>query len=108
MLRLTMRELETEAKGLDQNTVMLGAVEEAEPFYLGCLFQPNPFIRLPEPNSVQRLECLNEKYDVVWKAEQEGWSKLMLQTPEIDRILQREFEREFPSCYTGYVFIKRI
>lgn len=103
-----MREVETQAKELGQNTVILGAVEEAEPFYLSCGFQPNLFIQLPESNSVGRLESLNEKYDVIWKAEQEGWSRLMLKTPEIDKGLQRKYEQEFPNCHAGYVFTKHI
>lgn len=103
-----MREVEARAKDLDQDTLVLGAVEEAEPFYLSCGFQPNLFIQLPEPNLVERLESLNERYDVIWRAEQEGWSKLMLHTPEIDKGLQRRYEQEFPSCYAGYVFIKHI
>ncbi len=103
-----MREVEARAKELGQNTLILGAAEEAEPFYLSCGFQPNLFIQLPEPNSVGRLESLNEEYSVIWKAEQEGWSRLMLQTPDVDKSLQREYEQEFPSCCAGYAFIKHI
>jgi hypothetical protein len=103
-----MREVESRAKELDQHTLVLGAAEEAEPFYLSCGFQPNLFIQLPEPNLVERLESLNEEYDAIWKAEQGGWSRLMLQTSEIDKGLQRKCEQEFPTCHAGYVFIKHM
>jgi hypothetical protein len=32
----------------------------------------------------------------------------MLQTPEIDRGLERKYEQEFPSCCTAYVLVKHI
>ena len=103
-----MQEVEIRARELDQNTLILGAREEAEPFYLSCGFQPNLFIQLPEANSVERLESLNEKYEVVWQAEQDDWSRLMLRTPVIDKNLQRKYDQEFPNCYIQYVFIKHI
>lgn len=103
-----MQEMETRARDLGQHTLALGAAEEAEPFYLSCGFHANLFIQLPEPDSVERLEALNEGYEIVWKAEQEGQSKLMLQTPEIDKALQGKYNQAFPNCYTQYVFIKHI
>ena len=103
-----MEEVETRARELGQNTLILGALEEAEPFYLSCGFQPHLFIQLPEPDSVGRLETLKERYEIVWKAEQEGWSKLMLRTPKIDKRLQEKYGQMFPNSYTQYVFIKRI
>lgn len=103
-----MREVETRAKEIGQKTLILGAVEEAEPFYLSCGFQPNLFVQLPEPDSAGRLESLNEAYSIAWKAEQEGWSKLLLRTPEIDRGLQKKYEQVFPNCSTQYVFTKHI
>lgn len=103
-----MQEVETRAKEIGQNTLILGAVAEAEPFYLSCGFQPNLFIQLPEPGAVERLESMNEEYDVIWKAEQEGWSRLMLRTPGIDKGLQRKYDQGFPNCSTQYVFTKHV
>ncbi len=103
-----MRELETHAKALGQNTLILGALEEAEFFYLNCGYQPNLFIQLHEPDSVGRLEALNEGYEIAWKAEQNGKSKLMLQMAGIDKGLQKKYNQAFPNCYTQYVFIKHI
>jgi GNAT superfamily N-acetyltransferase len=103
-----MREVETQAKALGQHTLILGAREEAEPFYLSCGFRPNLFIQLPEPEAVARLKALNEQYEVEWEEEREGWSKLMLRTPQIDKPLQRTYEQVFPGCFTQYVFIKQV
>jgi len=103
-----MQEVETRAKEIGQNTLVLGAVEEAEPFYLSCGFQPNLFIQLPELGGVERLESMNEEYDVIWKAEREGWSRLMLRTPGIDKGLQRKYDQAFPNCSTQYVFTKHV
>ena len=103
-----MKVVETRAREMGQNTLILGAREEAEPFYLSCGFQPNLFIQLPESDSVERLKALNEQYKVIWESQQEGWSRLMLRTPQIDKALQRRYEQEFPACYTQYVFIKHI
>jgi len=103
-----MRELESQAKALRQDTILLGALEEDELFYVRCGYQPNLFIQLHEPDSVERLEALNEGYAVVWKDERNGKSKLMLQMATIDKRLQKKYDQAFPNCYTQYVFIKHI
>ncbi len=103
-----MKEVETQAAQMDQRTLILGSVEEAEPFYLRCGFQPNLFIQLPEPDSTEQLKSLKGGYEIVWEAQQGGWSRLMLRTPKIDRSLQRKYEQEFPACFTQYVFIKQL
>jgi len=103
-----LKTVEAGAREMGQHTLILGAREEAEPFYLSFGFQPNLFVHLPEPDSVERLKALNEQYEVIWESEQEGWSRLMLRTPQVDRGLQRRHEREFPACHTQCVFIKNI
>jgi len=103
-----MKAVEAGAREMGQHTLILAAREEAEPFYLSCGFQPNLFIQLPEPDSVERLKALNEQYEVIWESEQEGWSRLMLHTPQVDKGLQHRYEREFPACHTQCVFIKHI
>ena len=102
-------EVERQAKTLGQTTLILGALEEAEDFYLHCGFQPHLFIQVPEPAYVDQLKALNTKYVVVWEAQNdEGCSKLMLRTPQIDKALQAAYERQFPNCSTQTVFIKQI
>ena len=71
-------------------------------------FLPFLFIQYPEPAQVGQLKALNTKYDVAWEAQEEGWSKLMLRTPQIDKALQAAYESEFPNCSTQTVFIKHI
>lgn len=103
-----MREIEQQAKEIGQDTLVLGALEGTETFYLGCGFQPNLFIQAPEPDSGERLRSLNQRYEVIWESQQDGWSKLLLRTPVIDKDLQREYQRRFPACSTQYVFVKHI
>jgi GNAT superfamily N-acetyltransferase len=101
-------EVEAQAKKLGQTTLILGAVEEAEPFYLRCGYQPNLFVQLPEESAVTRLGAINPGYEVVWQEERDGWTRIMLHTPRIDKGLQRQYEKVFPGCYTQAVFVKTI
>jgi len=103
-----MTQIETEAKRMGQTTLILGAREEAEVFYLSRGFQPNLFIQVPRPGLLEGLKSLKEAYDVVWEVQQESKSKLMLRTPKIDKVLQREYDQRFPDCSTQYIFIKKI
>ena len=103
-----MEEVVAQAKELDQNTLILGACEDAEPFYLSCGFEPNLFVQLQQPDRTDALKALNETDEVIWEWEGDGWSKVMLRTPEIDKDLQHTYERGFPTCHTQYVFIKHI
>ena len=103
-----MQELEEQAKGMGQHTLILGAVEDAEAFYLSCGFQPNLFIQSPGLNAGDQLQSLNVEYEVIGSWQQDGWSSLMLRTPTIDKCLQREYERRFPDCATQYVFMKHL
>ncbi len=103
-----MRQLEANAKELGQDSLLLGAREEAAPFYVSCGFQPHLFIQLHEPDSLARLQALNEGYEIAWQSEENGKSKLMLRMARVDKDLQHKYEQTFPNCYTQYVFIKNI
>ncbi len=104
-----VKELEARSKQLGHHTLILGAAEEAEPFYLKCGFDAHLFVQLPEPARLNQLKALNPHYPVAWEAKDDnGWSKLMLRTPKIDKSLQERYERAFPSCATQTVFIKNI
>ena len=103
-----MDEVVAAAKALGQTTLILGAREDAEPFYLSCGYEPNLFIQLHEPDRAEALKALNETYEVIWEREGDGWSRLMLRTPVIDKDLQHRYDRAFPNCHTLYVFIKHI
>jgi GNAT superfamily N-acetyltransferase len=103
-----MKEVETRVKEMGQSTLILGALEEAEPFYLSCGFQPNLFIQLPEPNSVEKLKSLKQQYEVIWESQEDNYSRLMLRTPQIDKTLEKGYGEHFPGCVTQYVMIKHI
>ena len=101
-----MERLEAEAKKLGQTTLILGARQEAEPFYLRCGYRPNLFIQIAGAGHLEELKRLNQQYPVIWEADKAGWTRLMLVTPQIDRELQDKYHRQFPDCSTQYVFIK--
>ncbi len=103
-----MQRIEEEAKKLGQTTLILGARQEAEGFYVHCGYRPNLFIQFPEMGQVERLKQLNHQYPVIWESEEGKWTRLMLATPQVDRELQATYEKQFPSCRTQYVFIKEI
>ncbi len=103
-----MRHLEKGAKELGQGTLLLGAREGEEPFYVSCGYQPHLFIQLHEPNALGRLEALDEGHEIAWKSEEQGKSKLMLRTAVVDKVLQNKYRQAIPNCYTQYVFIKQV
>jgi predicted N-acetyltransferase YhbS len=103
-----MQHIEEEAKKLNQTTLILGALQNAESFYIRCGYRPNLFIQFAEMGQLERLKQLNPQYQVVWEAEEGKWTRLMLATPQVDRNLQAAYDKQFPGCFTQYVFIKEI
>lgn len=102
-------EVENRARLLQYKLVALGAVREAEPFYLSCGYHPHLFIQAPSPVSLADLQALNTQYAVAWAHEEaDGWVKLMLVTPTIDRALQAQYDARFPGCSTQTVFTKQL
>ena len=108
--RALLTEVENRARQLQYTLVALGAVREAEPFYLSCGYQPHLFIQAGPPTTLAELQALNTQYAVAWATDQEadGWIRLMLVTPTIDRQLQAEYDARFPGCSTQTVFTKRL
>jgi predicted N-acetyltransferase YhbS len=103
-----MRHLEEEARKLNQTTLILGSRQEAEGFYLRCGFHPNLFIQLAQPDQLEALKQLNQRYAVIWEMQDAANTRIMLATPQVDRDLQAAYEKQFPGCGTQYVFIKEI
>ena len=104
-----MRSLEARAKAIGHTTLITGADEAEEPFFLKFGFDAHLFVQMPEPAFLPQLRALNTRYDIAWDARDDhGWSKLLLRTPAIDKQLQEHYEREFPNCATQTVFIKKI
>jgi DNA-binding CsgD family transcriptional regulator/N-acetylglutamate synthase-like GNAT family acetyltransferase len=103
-----LREVETQAKALGHNTFILGSAEEAEGFYLKCGFNAHLFVQYPESAYLAQLKSLNKQYAAVWEAQTDGWTRLMLRTPTIDKSLQQQYESQFPNCSTQTIFIKEV
>ena len=103
-----MRRMEEEARKIGQTTLILGARQEAEDFYIHCGYRSNLFIQLPGIGQASQLKQLNRQYSVIWESEDGEWTRLMLATPRVDRELQAIYEKQFPGCSTQYVFIKEI
>ncbi len=103
-----LAEVERQSRALGQTTLLLGSLEEAESFYLDCGFQPNLFIQYAGAGGLEALKPLRGEYAIAWQAEDGGWARLMLRTPQIDKALQHAYEETFPGCYTQYVFIKNL
>lgn len=102
-------EVENRARKLGYEAAALGAVREAETFYLRCGYQPHLFIQAQPPVTMADLQALNKQYPVLSAIEAEdGWLRLMLVTPTIDRALQGEYDKRFPGCSTQTVFIKKL
>jgi GNAT superfamily N-acetyltransferase len=101
-----MREVEKQAKDIGQSTLILGSREEAEAFYLSCGFQPNLFVQLPVSGSAKKLRSLNEKYEVIWETQQEGWSKLMLHTPPDRQVFATEIRAGISRVLYAICFCK--
>ncbi len=103
-----LRELEAQSKRLGYATLILGAAESAEDFYLKCSFDAHLFVQVPEPAFLKQLKALNTQYAITWEDQADGWTKLMLRTPRIDKVLQQRYESEFPNCSTQTVFTKNL
>jgi GNAT superfamily N-acetyltransferase len=103
-----LEEVENRARQLQYQSVVLGSVLEAEPFYLSCGYQPYLFVQAWSPTTLADLQALNMQYGVSWAHEADGWARLMLVTPEIDHVLQSRYDARFPGCSTQTIFIKQL
>ncbi len=103
-----MTQVEVATKRYGHNTIILGAFPEDEDFFLTLNYQPHLFVQYPEMAFSPQLKALNTGYDIAFEAESDGWTRLMLRTPKIDKTLQAAYERQFPNCATQTVFIKSL
>jgi GNAT superfamily N-acetyltransferase len=102
-----MKAIEVRALRHDFTTILLGAKQDAEPFYLKCGYTPFLFIQAPNI-TLDELRSLNISYPEAWSYEGDGWARLMITTPVIDRVLQQQYNERFPYCSTQTVFIKHL
>ncbi len=101
-----MEREEAAGLALGYHAFILGARQDAEPFYLSCGYTPNLFIQVFAPGKLEEMKRLNPGYPVIWEDDSEGLSKLMIRPPAIDRELQAAYDRVYPGCGTQYVFTK--
>ena len=108
MAEQMMRQIEVATKRYGHHTIILGAFPEEEAFFLSLGYRAHLFVQYPEMAFAAQLKALNTGYDVVFEAESDGWSKLMLRTPKVDKSLQNAYEQKFPNCATQTIFIKTV
>jgi len=103
-----LHELENRCLKLGIGFLCLGALEEAEEFYLKCGYQPNLLIQAKKPVTLDELRRENAVYAEEWTFEDEVDVRLCLRTPAIDKQLQRHYNESFPGCSTQTFFVKSL
>jgi GNAT superfamily N-acetyltransferase len=100
-------EVETPRVGL--STVMLGASEDAEPFYLRCGYKPLLFIYAALEQEAVDLDALLRGFPVVWREESQQAVKAIIDQGWLDKDLQNRLEARLPAgSSTQFLFIKHL
>jgi GNAT superfamily N-acetyltransferase len=104
-----LQQLEANARSMGQKTILLGAVEDAETFYLKNGYGPELFMQFSGQDSRERLEqaLKGVKEPVLWKDFSGDVAKVVLQTKSIDKALQARF-RAGLGVHTQYLFKKSL
>ncbi len=107
-----LSKLETKARETNQHTLLLGAREEAELFYVKNNYQPKLFIQLTGNDSEIKLDKLlqglPEKYIVSWKNYSNNTAKAIILTKTLDKILLSLIREKLKGVHTQYLFSKQI
>jgi GNAT superfamily N-acetyltransferase len=101
-----LKELEKRAAVKGHHFLVLGALEEAEGFYLKCGYVPHLFVQAKPPLTLEKLRSFNEKYEEAWTYDDGTDIRLCLATKGIDRELQHKYNQTFPECSTQTLFTK--
>lgn len=104
-----LKALEAAAGSIGQKTILLGAYENAEEFYLKNGYQPELFIQFSGQNCHERLnQTLKDvKEPILWKDFSGDTAKVILQTKSTDKVFQAKFQTE-PGAHTQYLFKKSL
>jgi len=106
-----IKSLEENSKITGINTLLLGAGEEAEAFYLKQGYTPKLFIQVQGNNAKDVfdnfIKDLSIKYRVSWKEDKDDKSKAVIETQTIDKDLQQKADG-LPNCHSQYLFSKTI
>ena len=106
--RALLAELERRAKSAGYDLLALGAVREAEGFYISCGFTPFLFVQDSFPVTLDDLRGVNPGFPEAWTYDDGTDVRLMLRTNGINRALQGIYDAAFPTCSTQTVFTKSI
>lgn len=104
-----LKALEAAASDIGQKTVLLGAYQDAEVFYLKNGYQPELFVQFSGQNCRERLNHVLKdiKEPILWRDSSGGTAKVILQTKSIDKVLQAKFQAE-PGVHAQYLFKKTL
>ena len=104
-----MKDLVQRVRDSGHKIIALGALQESEEFYLKCGFSPNLFLQ-SKKHSLDELRALNTQYEEIWglESDENGWCRLMLSTPVLDRALQENYDMGFEDCVPQTVFLMHL
>ena len=85
--------------------IALGSNEGADEFFAKCGFTATLFLQ-SKRHALEELRSINDRYRELWGLEQDenGWCRLMLDTPSGDEELRRRYDELFEDCIPQTVF----
>lgn len=108
---LLLNEIERIAKDNGKKSILLGSLEAAEKFYEKHNYIPKLFIQLTGSGRLNELKEFANKNKVdsqiSWGDENNSFSKIIIDTGNIDRELQ-EKANKLSGSHTQYLFFKEI
>ena len=108
---MLLNEIEKRAKKYDKNNILLGSLETAEKFYIKHNYKPMLFIQLKGPNKLNELKSFaienSQENRITWESTDSEFSKIVIDTPNVDKILQYKANR-LSGVHTQYLFSKKL
>lgn len=89
--------------------VYLGANPKAEGFYLKNNYTPELFVEFIGNNQKVKMDELirrHSNYHVTWRQDKHNRSKAIFQTNSLNKELQDDLQKTFPTAKTIYLFTK--
>ncbi|HAI63029.1 MAG: hypothetical protein UU64_C0006G0056 [candidate division WWE3 bacterium GW2011_GWF2_41_45] len=102
-LLLAMEEV---ARKHGKKEVLLGALGDAENFYIRHGYLPKLFVQVKGNDRLEEIAALSSAL-VMWKSTGDGYSKVVFDTGKIDKELQNKFEEKL-GAHTQFLFSKKI
>lgn len=108
---LLLDKIEKVALGNGKKSILLGARDIAEKFYLKHKYKPLLFIQLEGGNRLKELEKFVKQYapgyEITWKSKDNTFSKIIIDTKTIDKTLQGKANK-LNKSHTQYLFSKNL